>query len=71
MKCKEWILRLVEVEEICSVSDLKHVTGFLSIFIMFYAHCSQRSRLPVIKGCNTQSKIQPSGSIKSIRVYRN
>lgn len=46
-----------EVEEICSVSDLKHVTGFLSIFVMFHAHSSQRSRLPVIKGCNMQSKI--------------
>lgn len=68
MKCKEWILRLVEVEEICSVSDLKHVTGFLSIFVMFYAHSSQRSRLPVIRGCNKQSKIQPSESIKSIGI---
>lgn len=46
-----------EVEEICSVSDLKHVTGFLSIFVMFHARSSQRSRLPVIKGCNMQSKI--------------
>ena len=38
MKCKEWILRLVEVEEMCSVSDLRHGTGFLSttrIFVMF------------------------------------
>lgn len=31
MKCKEWILRLVEVEEMCSLSDLKHVTAFLSV----------------------------------------
>lgn len=35
MKCKEWILRLVEVEEWCSVSDLKHVTGFLSVMRIF------------------------------------
>lgn len=69
MKCKEWILRLVEVEEICSVSDLKHVTGFLNIFVMFYAYSSQTSRLPVVKGCNLQSKVQPSESIKSISIY--
>lgn len=43
MKCKEWILRLVEVEEICSVSDLKHVTGFLHIFVMFYAYSSEQA----------------------------
>lgn len=60
MKCKEWILRLVEVEEICSVSDLKHVTGFLSIFVIFYAHSSQRSRLPVMKNaiCKVKYSLQ-------------
>lgn len=35
MKCKEWILRLVEVEEIYSFSDLEHITGFLSVMHIF------------------------------------
>lgn len=68
MKCKEWILRLVEVE-VCSVPDLNHVTGFLNIFVMFCAYSSQTSSLPVVKGCSLQSKIQLSERIKSIRIY--
>lgn len=68
MKCKEWILRLVEVEEMYSVSDSKHVTGFLSDghFCNVLLLCTQQSKkqAPSNKACNMQSKIQSLESMK-------
>lgn len=68
MKCKEWILRLVEVEEMCSVSDLKHATGFISggHFCNTLVLCTQQPKKqgPSNKAYNMQIKIQSLESIK-------